>query len=192
MKNINDYIAFTKKWEGGLSRDISDSASKNPCPTPYQGKSGWHTNVGITYAVWHSEFGKDNDARFFTMNNEDWFRVFKGLYWDSVKGDDYKCFSVAVIVTGMAWGSGSARAGITLQTALNKLGKQVTVDGKVGMITIEAANSCKDVELFDEIMRLRIAFFKSIGAVGKTNNKFLKGWLNRANDYIKTFRPTNQ
>ena len=190
MKNINDYIAFTKKWEGGLSRDLSDSASKNPCPTPFNSKSGWHTNVGITYAVWRSEFGKDNDTRFFAMNNEDWFRVFKGLYWDSVKGDDYKCFSVAVIVTGMAWGSGSARAGITLQTALNKLGKNVTVDGKVGMRTIESANSCNDVELFDEIMRLRIAFFKSIGAVGKTNNKFLKGWLNRANDYIKTFRPS--
>lgn len=190
MKTINDYVAFTKKWEGGLSRDVSDSASKNPCPTPHQGKSGWHTNVGITYSVWRSEFGSDNDARFFEMNNKDWFQVFKGLYWDSVKGDSYKCFSVAVIVTGMAWGSGASRAGITLQQALNNLGKQVTVDGKIGMKTIAAANECNDVQLFDELMRLRIAFFKSIGAVGKTNNKFLKGWLNRANDYIKTFRPS--
>ena len=189
---INDYIAFTKKWEGGLSRDTSDSASKNPCPTPYQGKSGWHTNVGITYAVWRSEFGVANDGRFFNMNNEDWFRVFKGLYWDSVKGDQYNSFSVAVIVTGMAWGSGSARAGITLQQALNNLNKPVAVDGQIGMKTIAAANSCNELELFDELMRLRIAFFKSIGAVGKTNNKFLKGWLNRANDYIKTFRPNNQ
>jgi len=178
MKTINDYIAFTKKWEGGWVNDPQDS--------------GGETNIGITYKVWCSVFGNDNHARFMKMSNEDWFKVFKTLYWDSVKGDDYKCFSIAVIVTGMAWGSGSARAGITLQTALNKLGKHVTVDGKVGMRTIEAANSCNDLELFDEIMRLRIAFFKSIGAVGKTNNKFLKGWLNRANDYIKTFRPTNQ
>tara|TARA_R110000868_G_scaffold168323_1_gene403036 strand:- start:4 stop:579 length:576 start_codon:yes stop_codon:yes gene_type:complete len=189
-KTINDYIAFTKKWEGKLSRDISDRASQNPCPTPFNGKSGWHTNVGITYAVWKSEFGTSNDARFFEMNNEDWFRVFKKLYWDGVKGDQYDSFSVAVIVTGMAWGSGASRAGITLQTALNKLGKNVTVDGKIGMKTIEAANSCDETELFDELMRLRIAFFKSIGAVGKENNKFLKGWLNRANDYIKTFRPS--
>ena len=72
MKTINDYVAFTKKWEGGLSRDVSDSASKNPCPTPFNGKSGWHTNVGITYAVWRSEFGKDNDVRFFEMNNKDY------------------------------------------------------------------------------------------------------------------------
>lgn len=189
MKTIKDYIAFTKKWEGGLSRDTSDSASKYPCPIAFNGKFGWHTNVGITYKVWQSEFGKYNEKRFFEMNNEDWFRVFKKLYWDSVKGDKYKCFSIAVIVTGMAWGSGSARAGITLQTALNKLGKPVAIDGQIGIKTIEAANSCNDVELFDEIMRLRIAFFKSIGAVGKPNNKFLKGWLNRANDYIKTFRP---
>lgn len=190
MKTINDYVTFIKRWEGGLSKDKADSASSTTCPTPFKAVSGYHTNVGITYAVWRSEFGSDNDARFYAMNNEDWFRVFKGLYWDSVKGDQYDSFSVAVIVTGMAWGSGASRAGITLQQALNNLGKQVTVDGKIGMRTIEAANSCNDLELFDELMRLRIAFFKSIGAVGKTNNKFLKGWLNRANDYIKTFRPS--
>ena len=188
--NLKTYIEFTKRWEGGLSRDTSDSASKNPCPTPYNGKSGWHTNVGITYAVWRSVFGKDNDERFFKMSNEDWFKVFKSLYWDSVKGDEYKCFSIAVIVTGIAWGSGANRAGLTLQQALNNLGKKVSIDGKIGAKTIEAANSCDDTQLFDEIMRLRIAFFKSIGAVGKPNNKFLKGWLNRANDYIKTFRPS--
>ena len=189
MKNINDYIDFTKRWEGKLSRDTSDSASKNPCPTPFNGKSGWHTNIGITYAVWKSKFGTTNDARFFEMNNEDWFKVFKGLYWDKVKGDDYDSFSVAVVVTGMAWGSGSSRAGITLQQALNNLNKPVAIDGKIGLKTIAAANSCDERQLFDELMRLRIAFFKSIGAVGKPNNKFLKGWLNRANDYIKTFRP---
>jgi len=189
MKTIKDYVAFTKKWEGGLSRDVHDSASKHPCPTPYNNKTGWHTNVGITYAVWVSKFGNDNDQRFFEMNNEDWFKVFKVLYWDKVKGDDFKSFSVAVIVTGMAWGSGSSRAVITLQQALNNLGKPVAIDGKIGSKTIAAANSCDEVKLFDELMRLRIAFFMAISKEGSKNAKFRKGWLNRANDYIKTFRP---
>jgi len=189
--NLETYIKFTKKWEGGLSRDTSDSASSYPCPTSYKGISGYHTNVGITYRVWQSVFGKNNDARFFEMNNEDWFKVFKSLYWDSVKGDDYKCFSIAVIVTGMAWGSGASRASITLQQAINNCGGHVAVDGKIGMKTIAGANAINDIQLFDEIMRLRIEFFKAISEPGSKNAKFRNGWLNRAKDYIKTFRPTN-
>jgi lysozyme family protein len=187
--NLETYINFTKRWEGGLSRDTNDSASSYPCPTPYQGKSGYHTNIGITYKVWVSVFGKNNDARFFAMNNEDWFKVFKSLYWDSVKGDDYKCFSIAVIVTGMAWGSGAHRASITLQQAINNCGGNVTVDGKIGMKTIAGANAINDLKLFNELIRLRKQFFLAISEVGTKNAKFRKGWLNRLADYEKTFKP---
>jgi len=187
--NIKTYIEFTKRWEGGLSRDVNDSASKYPCPTAYNGKTGWHTNVGITYKVWRSVFGSSNDARFFEMNNEDWFKVFKSLYWDSVKGDQYECFSIAVFVTGIAWGSGSHRAGIMLQQAINNLGGNLAVDGTIGLKTIKAANDCDDLKLFDELTRLREQFFLAISKEGSKNAKFRKGWLNRLEDYKRTFRP---
>ena len=105
MSLIPKYIEFTKRWEGGLSRDVNDSASATPCPTPYGGKTGWHTNVGITYKVWKSFFGTKNDARFYKMDAADWFNVFKTLYWNSVRGDEYLSQNVAIFVTGMAWGS---------------------------------------------------------------------------------------
>ena len=89
MPIIDEYIAFTKRWEGGLSRDTNDSASAFPCPTPYKGKTGWHTNVGVTYKVWKSLFGGGEDQRFFGMNSTDWFNVFKTLYWNTVRGDEY-------------------------------------------------------------------------------------------------------
>ena len=57
MTIIEKYVKFTKKWEGGLSRDKNDSASSYPCPTPYKGKTGYHTNAGITYKTWVSFFG---------------------------------------------------------------------------------------------------------------------------------------
>lgn len=189
--NLETYIKFTKKWEGGLSRDTSDSASKYPCPKAYKGISGYHTNMGITYRVWESVFGKNNDARFFEMSNEDWFKVFKTLYWDSVKGDNYECFSIAVMVTGMAWGSGAHRASITLQQAINNCGGNVAVDGKIGMKTVAAANAINDLKLFNELIRLRKQFFLAISEPGSKNAKFRKGWLNRLVDYEKTFRPTN-
>ena len=184
---IKKYVDFTKKWEGGLSRDTSDSESSHPCPTPYQGKTGYHTNVGITYAVWESFFGKNQDADFFIMPPEMWFKVFKKGYWDAVKGDSFTSKNIAIIVTGMAWGSGAKQAGKSLQTAINNCGVKCDVDGIIGNGTIKAANSIDPRKLFDAIANERERFFRAIG-VGK-NAKFLKGWLNRLQSYRRTFRP---
>ena len=187
MTIIEKYVAFTKKWEGGLSRDKSDSASSYPCPTPYKGKTGYHTNAGITYKTWVSFFGTDNDARFYLMNSADWFAVFKKGYWDGVRGDAYNSQNIAVFVTGMAWGSGARQAIKSLQVAINHCGLQCDVDGLIGPKTILLANSIEPRKLFDALTAERERFFYAIG-VGK-NAKFLTGWLNRLNDYRFTFRP---
>jgi lysozyme family protein len=187
MEIIEKYIKFVKKWEGGLSRDKNDSASSFPCPTPYNDKTGWHTNAGITYAAWVHFYGNGKDADFYRMPSDMWFKIFKKGYWDSVKGDAYNSQNIAAFVTGMAWGSGPKQAGISLQRVLNLLGKKVEIDGAIGNKTILAANSIPPRELFDALTKERERFFYAIG-VGK-NAKFLKGWLNRLEDYKKTFRP---
>lgn len=187
MEIIDKYVKFIKKWEGGLSRDKADSASSFPCPTPYQDKTGWHTNIGITYAAWVSFYGKTKDKDFFEMSSEDWFRVFKKGYWDKVKGDEYDSVNIAIFVTGMAWGSGAYQAGKSLQKSINDCGVKCTVDGKIGPKTIAAANSIDPRKLFDALTTERERFFRAISK-GK-NAKFLKGWLNRLEDYKKTFRP---
>ena len=189
MPIIDTYIAFTKRWEGGLSRDTADSASAFPCPTSYQGKTGWHTNVGITYKVWKSLFGAGDDQRFFAMNSADWFNVFKTLYWNSVRGDEFTSVNVAIMVTGMAWGSGKLRAVKTLQIGIRACGRVIDVDGKLGNETMKLANACDPRQLFDAITTERERFFRAIGAPGTKNAKFLKGWLNRLEDYKRTFRP---
>jgi lysozyme family protein len=89
----------------------------------------------------------------------------------------------------MAWGSGQHRAIITLQQAVNNLGKHVVVDGDIGMKTLAAANELDNQILFDELIRLREAFFIAISKPGSKNAKYRKGWLNRLADYTKTFRP---
>ena len=186
--DINTYVKFIKQWEGGLSGDPSDSCSSMYCPTLFKGKK-YHTNMGICYSTWVGTFGTFNDERFLNMNSEDWFKIFKKGYWDGVHGDEFKSFSVAVIVTGMAWGSGQRQAGITLQKALNNLGKRVAIDGAIGPKTIQAANELDERILFDELIRLREAFFIEISKPGSKNAKFRKGWLNRLADYYDTFRP---
>ncbi len=184
---LNDFIAFERKWEGGLSRNTSDSASKTPCPTPFNGKTGWHTNAGITYSVWRKKFGKTNDQRFFSMSNDDWFAVFDSLYYSKVRAKEFHSLSIGLMVTTIAWGSGARQAGLTLQRAINQLGGHVVVDGAIGINTINAANALDPRALFDELVKQRAAFFHRIGK-GK-NAVFLKGWMNRLNAFTKGFRP---
>lgn len=185
---LNDFINFEKKWEGGLSRNASDSASKTPCPTPFNEKTGWHTNAGITYSVWRKKFGKTNDQRFFAMTNDDWFTVFDSLYYSKVRAGEFHSLSVGFMITTIAWGSGARQAGLTLQRAINQKGGHVSVDGTIGDRTIEAANAIPARELFDELVKQRAAFFQRIGK-GK-NAVFLKGWMNRLNAFNKAFRPS--
>lgn len=188
---LDKYLKFVKKWEGGLSRDKADSASAVPCPTVFNGKTGWHTNMGITYAVWKSFYGTDNDKEF--LNLEDypdmWFNIFKKGYWDTVKADQFTNPSIAIFVTGMAWGSGAKQAGLSLQQAILNCGLKINKDGVIGPNTINTANSINPRILFDALAKERERFFRVIGAPGKANNKFLKGWLNRLEDYKKNFRP---
>jgi lysozyme family protein len=185
--DIKKYIEFIKRWEGGLARGTSDSSSNHPCPTPHDGKTGWHTNCGVTYAAWEHVFGNSHDDRFYAMNSEDWFKVFKGLFWDKIKGSKFSSFGIAAIVTEIAWMSGPYRAGKILQKSINACGGHVDTDGNIGPKTVEAANHIYPQKLFDEIQVERRKFFESIG-VGK-NAKYLKGWINRLNDGSKTFRP---
>jgi lysozyme family protein len=189
MSLIDKYIEFTKRWEGGLSRDKADSASKTPCPTPYKGLGGYHTNIGITYAVWKNMYGSANDTRFFSMNNEDWFNVFKTLYWNTVRASEFDSQNVAIFVTGMAWGSGKKQAVTSLQQAILNCSIKVDKDGVLGNKTIAAANSIPPQVLFDALTTERERFFRYAGRPGSKNAKFLKGWLNRLADYKKTFRP---
>ena len=75
----------------------------------------------------------------------------------------------------IACGSGPRRAILMLQQALG-----VPADGAIGPMTMAAVTAANPQELFNKILDLRRAFYRSI-ATG-TQAKFLNGWLNRAND----------
>ena len=178
-------ITFTKKWEGGLSRDTSDSASDFPCPTPFAGKTGWHTNKGVTYKAWTAHFGTQNDDRFFEMNDEDWALVAMSGYWRAMRCDEV-AEPINIVLFAWSWGSGKVGATKLLQKILG-----VTADGVFGNQTMKALNEYIGTygrkEAFNKLCDARANFYNQI-AVGK-NEKFLKGWLNRLDDFRKTFKP---
>jgi len=186
---------FLNKWEGGLSRDPKDSASSYPNPLKYDGVYGWHTNKGITYKTWESYKGKNAKKAFFEMSEEDVLEIFKKGYWDKVQGDKIKSQAVANALVSWAWGSGAYGAIKQIQRLLG-----CTADGIIGKNTLKAINSEDEKELFDKMIKARESFFRYITNERnarnqaqrtrfRNNTRFLRGWLNRLNDFNDKFRP---
>ena len=181
MTDHKNIIPFILKWEGGLSRNTKDKASAYPVPDG----SGYHTNKGITWAVWSSKYGSTPNSitRFYAMNNSDWSSIFKPLYWDAIKGDDIKSQAIADLLVNWAWGSGIYTPVATLQKILG-----VQIDGKVGPKTIAALNGSDQGEVFNKLKASNIAFFNNL-----SNNPayamFKTGWFNRLNDLYNNYLP---
>jgi lysozyme family protein len=83
-------------------------------------------------------------------------------------GIDYVFFDVSVL-------HGPGKAAIWLQQALG-----VTADGHIGVITLTRLKSAAPSEVISTMTDFRRAHFKNIVANKPTQQKWLKGWLARA------------
>lgn len=108
---IEKLIPFIQEQEGGLSRDPEDNASSNPCPYPYNGKSGYHTNMGVTWTTFLEMANKvgyqPTSNNFYKMSFKIWFGILQNGYMKSYPLDSISNLPriQAVIIT-WAWGSG--------------------------------------------------------------------------------------
>ena len=80
MAKVSNIRSFIQAWEGGLSRNTTDSASSMPAPWMYKGVTGWHTNKGVTYKAFvglANKVGYEISAEnFFTMPDRIWDGIF--------------------------------------------------------------------------------------------------------------------
>lgn len=183
LKKVNfDYI---KKWEGGLSHNPKDSASKNPVPsTPeYPNNKGTHTNVGVTWPAFSAIFGRSDEsvADFYEMPKEKWVMVYK-WYWDIVGATNINNQIIAELLADWAWGSGT-NACFQLQQFLVAQGKMIEVDGRVGKKTIYALNELiKDespIDIYKALFKWRVEWIKRLPSF----RDFGRGWMNRLEDF---------
>jgi lysozyme family protein len=99
------------------------------------------------------------------------------MFWDKWKADSIISQSIAELLVDWAWGSGIYGIKYPQQV----LG--VKVDGIVGAKTLAAINNYPDQEeLFNKLWQRRKKHFEDI-AKSPSKKKFLKGWLNRLNDF---------
>lgn len=183
MANIDNFIPFLLKWEGGFVNDPTDR--------------GGPTNKGVTLATYEAYcrqkgLPRPTVERLRDIPDDHWRDIVKTMYWDRWQADDIHSQKVANILVDWVWASGAH--GIKKPQAL--LG--VKADGIVGARTLSAVNFADPDQLFDALYKERVKFINAIVArsvtayekkLGRkatdsellkhTQKRFLKGWMNR-------------
>jgi len=169
MAKVELLVPKILKWEGGFVNHPNDK--------------GGATNKGITigtYTYYRKLKGLStpsvNDLK--NLSNDEWIDILKTLYWDKWKADEIQNQSIANLLVDWTWGSGSYGIKYPQQV----LG--VVADGIVGKKTLAAVNDYPNQEeLFQKLWNRRKKHFEDIVNRDSSQKVFLKGWLNRLNDY---------
>jgi lysozyme family protein len=163
MADINLLVPKILKCEGGYVNNPFDK--------------GGATNMGVTLAAWqHLGHPTATEEDIKNLTHDD-FKIVIRQYWNQWQGDRINNQSIAEILVDWVWGSGIWGIKIPQQI----LG--VVADGQVGNKTIEALNSANQTELYKKIFEARKNFLNQIVEHDESQSIFLKGWLNRLNDY---------
>lgn len=193
MAEISKLSPIVAKWEGGFVNDPKDK--------------GGATNMGITINTWRAiGYDKDGDGDIDIqdirkLDYNDFNAVLK-QYWNRWQANGIINQSIANLLVDWVWCSG--KWGIVFPQRILKLAD----DGVVGKKTLESVNQRikeNPQQFFDELMKSRVKFIhgivnKSVAEYEKsikrkateeellkhTQKKFLKGWLNRLNDFKYT------
>ena len=163
MAKFETYIPYLTNFEGGYVNDPLDR--------------GGETNMGITLATFKNfcqatgRVYKYEEFRNMpiSLRNE----IIKSMYWDFCKADLIVNQSVAMAIVDWYVNSG----GVAVKEVQNML--KLHIDGIVGKMTLAAINGADQERLFKAIIVARMEFLHEICRITPTNNRFLKGWINR-------------
>jgi lysozyme family protein len=178
MGNFQDIKPLTLKWEGGLSRATTDTASKNPSPYIHNGVSGWHTNKGITYQTFKAAANKygfvNNAENFINMPDAIWDKIAKGLFWNDLNLDNVKSNGVAFQLFSWHWGAGRGWFP-RMQRYLTSKGvnwdkKSSTLSGAINQVIDKQGEK----QTISDLDTQQQEFYTSLNQPAN-----IKGWINR-------------
>ena len=183
MASPDQYYNFTRIREGGLSRNPDDHAASDPAPCSYNGKTGWHTNKGITWSTFKFYapvlgYSPSCDL-FFNMPNQLWQDIFSQI-WKGAGAYDIKNPALANLVFQWRWGSGPASAVSHLSSELKAYSG--VSPGNFAAIA-QTINSLSDTpekarKLFDFLWNERLKFYYALN-----QPTFIKGWVDGWNKF---------
>lgn len=187
MAHFEDMIPHILHWETGTpmaamrGKTVEDQyaiASKRGF-ADVPGDRGGATMCGVTLGTYEAfcrrkGYPRPTVARLRNLPYSHWREILKTTFWDRCNADLINDFWVGAAIVDWAWISG---AGI-----IKRIQRLVHVgdDGIIGPKSLEAINRRDPRWLVNEISGLRKAHMRSIVAANPSQQKFLKGWLRRA------------
>lgn len=179
---FEDAFKIVLGFEGGYVNDPADR--------------GGETNYGITYNTLNNAKNKGWIPFNVTIQNiklEHAKIIYRKGYWDAVQADSLP-HPLDLIMFDSAVNHGPGAAVKLLQKSLNALLRytELKVDGIIGPLTLRAVNDYVGLGstpgtppnsniryLCIDVLLNRVELYSSIVNSNKSQEKFLKGWLNR-------------
>lgn len=170
MASFDLFLPLLLRFEGGYVDDPTDP--------------GGETNKGVTMATFqncaHQLLGIDptsDNLRALTDGQAG--IIYRALYWDKIRGDEFPLQDLANIVCDFYVNSGT-HATLLLQRVINGMGATVVADGAIGPASIQALVALPQNDVYRQYKQGRIAYYQSLS---QRFPQFLKGWLNRVNSF---------
>ena len=163
MARFDIYIPYLTNFEGGYVNDHLDRGGETNMGITLNTYKGYCKIVGKPYS--YEEF-RNMDI---SLRNE----IIKKVFWDNCKADEIVNQSVAMAIVDWSINSG----GVAVKEVQKLL--KLHIDGIVGKMTLAAINGADQERLFKAIIGARMEYLHEICRITPTNNRFLKGWINR-------------
>lgn len=172
--------------EDGVARMIDDILRREGGFVNHANDRGGATNFGITLRTLAAARGHAvtvDDVR--NLTRDEARRIYRANYCVRPKIDRLPAL-LQPILFDMSINHGPGTAIRLLQQVLNDAGQPCDVDGGIGNETLAAAQRAADAlgnALVNRLVDRRVAFFETIVAGDASQGVFLRGWLNRANEF---------
>jgi lysozyme family protein len=173
MANFDLFLPMLLRFEGGFVDDPVDP--------------GGATNKGITLKTFTGSarnlLGVEPTLdRLKNLTDDQAGVIYKALYWNKIRGDEIGSQNLANIVCDFYVNAGS-HATKLLQSILNQMGGNLTIDGEIGPTSIQALASVDQGEVYRQYKQGRIAYYRNLVQEQPSLVRFLNGWLNRVNSF---------
>lgn len=149
-----------------------------------KGDKGGATNWGVSLKFLRSinkDIDGDGDIDFMDiqkLTKENAEQIYFDNFWKNLY--DKVSEKLGIKMFDVAINAGSTRSNKLLQTALNKLGSKLVVDGAVGQTTLTEVAKYSENAILANYVQSQKEFYDNIIKADPTQEKFRKGWMNRA------------